>query len=207
MMEFGPDMIRTNIPSGARAYHDFDALELDVGGRFDVLLSAERPAGYKGDWWKLDAGTEKLMVRQVAYDWSAVDPTLSIERLDTPAAKPALPAPDLAARLAELPQMIGNAATFFVDHVEKLRKDGYINKLKVFDLSNMAGLVGQFYYESAYDPKPDEALLVEAKIPEKCAYWSLILTNGVYETTDWVNNPSSINGAQSRVDKTGCPER
>lgn len=203
LAEFGPDMIRTNTPSGARAYHDFDALKLDADGRFDVLLSAERPAGYDGDWWKLDPGTEKLMVRQVAYDWSAVDPTLSIERLDTPAAKPAPSAADLGARLAELPRLVGNAATFFVDHVEKLRKDGYVNKLKVFDLSNMAGLVGQFYYEGAYDLKPDEALLVEAKVPEKCAYWSLILTNDIYETTDWINAHSSLNGAQARVDKDG----
>src|SRR3546814_5905585 len=67
----------------------------------------------------------------------------------------------------------------------------------------MTGLVGQFYYEGAYQLAPDEALLVEAKVPETCGYWSLILTDDVYETTDWVNNHSSLNDAQARVDKDG----
>src|SRR3546814_17050432 len=72
-----------------------------------------------------------------------------------------------------------------------------------FDLTNMTGLVGQFYYEGAYQLAPDEALLVEAKVPETCGYWSLILTDDVYETTDWVNNHSSLNDAQAHVDKDG----
>src|SRR3546814_4767467 len=102
------------------------------------------------------------MVRQVASDWGKeVDPTLSIERLDTPAAKPQLSAAEMSARLAELPNMIANASSFFVDHVEGLRRDGFINKFRVFDLTNMTGLVGQFYYEGAYQLAPDEALLVE----------------------------------------------
>src|SRR3546814_18709948 len=54
-----------------------------------------------------------------------------------------------------------------------------------------------------YQLAPDEALLVEAKVPETCGYWSLILTDDVYETTDWVNNHSSLNDAQARVDKDG----
>src|SRR3546814_13252927 len=67
----------------------------------------------------------------------------------------------------------------------------------------MTGLVGQFYYEGAYQLAPDEALLVEAKVPETCGYWSLILTDDVYETTGWVNNHSRMNDAQARVDKDG----
>src|SRR3546814_5947345 len=82
------------------AYADFKDLKLDSEGNFDVILSAERPANYTGDWWKLEPATEKLMVRQVASDWGKeVDPTLSIERLDTTAAKPQLSAAEMSARL------------------------------------------------------------------------------------------------------------
>src|SRR3546814_17283603 len=77
----------------------------------------------------------------------------------------------------------------------------YTTLFRSFDLTNMTGLVGQFYYEGAYQLAPDEALLVEAKVPETCGYWSLILTDDVYGTTDWVNNHSSLNDAQARVDK------
>src|SRR3546814_8683438 len=77
------------------------------------------------------SATEKLMVRQVASDWGKeVDPTLSIEQLDTPAAKPQLSAAEMSARLAELPNMIANASSFFVDHVEGLRRDGFIKKFR-----------------------------------------------------------------------------
>jgi hypothetical protein len=94
-------------------------------------------------------------------------------------------------------------ALMFVDHVEGLRREGYVNKLKVFDVSQMGALVGQFYYEGAYDLKDDEALIVEAKVPDKCVYRSLILTNAIYETTDWYNNHSSLNYAQAQPDKDG----
>lgn len=202
--ELGPDMIRTGTPSPARAYHDFDELTLDSDGRFDVILSPERPAGHTGDWWRLDPRTEKLMIRQVAYDWSdETDPSIAIERLDTPTGRPRLTAAELQARLAELPSMIGNAATFFVAHVEGLRQQGYLNKLKTVDMQNMTGLTGQSYYEGAYAIADDEALLVEVKVPEHCRYWSLILTSELYETVDWYNNHSSLNGAQARVDDDG----
>jgi hypothetical protein len=36
-----------------------------------------------------------------------------------------------------------------------------------------------------------------------CKYWSLILTNDLYQTTDWYNNQSSLNGAQARLDQDG----
>ena len=77
----------------------------------------------------------------------------------------------------------------FVNHVEQLRQEGYINRLKIFDVSQMGGLASQFYYEGAYELQDDEALIVEAKVPEVCLYRSLILTNDIYETTDWYKQP------------------
>lgn len=40
-------------------------------------------------------------------------------------------------------------------------------------------------------------------MPTKCDYRSLILTNEIYETTDWYNNHSSLNGAQAAPDPDG----
>jgi hypothetical protein len=60
-------------------------------GHFEVILSAERPAGYKGDWWKLDPNATHVFVRQLSYDWlHEVDGRFAIERLDRPAIKPRL---------------------------------------------------------------------------------------------------------------------
>jgi hypothetical protein len=185
-------------------YYDFKTLHLDATGDFDVVLSPERPQGYTGDWWQLKPNTSQLLLRQVAFDWKTErDPRISIERLDRPVERSRPSAEDLEKRLQTLTDDISRIALLFVDHVEGLRKEGYINKLKIFDVSHMGGLIGQFYYEGAYDLQPDEALIVEAKVPAGCTYWSIILTNDIYETTDWYNNQSSLNGSQARVDGDG----
>ena len=40
-------------------------------------------------------------------------------------------------------------------------------------------------------------------MPSECHYWSIILTNELFETTDWYNNHSSLNGTQATVDDDG----
>src|SRR3546814_2144567 len=67
----------------------------------------------------------------------------------------------------------------------------------------MSGLSRQAYYEGAYDLADDEALISEVRIPDQVSYWSLILTNELYETTDWYNNQSSLNDVQAVVDSDG----
>jgi hypothetical protein len=202
--QFGRTPAKASAGISALAYNDFNELHLNEAGRFDVILSPTRPQGYSGDWWKLEEGTSSLLLRQVDFDWATEhDPRISIERLDKPVERPRPDAADLERRLRGLATSISNTAFFLVDHVEGLRRDGYINRLKEFDVSHLGGLVGQFYYEGAYELSPDEALVLEAKVPANCTYWSVILTNDIYETTDWYNNQSSLNGAQLRVDGDG----
>jgi hypothetical protein len=200
--QFGPIPSDTGGGVHAIAYHDLNTLGRDVHGRFDVLLSATKPAGYDGDWWQLGPHATSLLIRQVASDWSAErDPTLSIERLDIPPTRQRTPAGGLEKRLRRLATITSNTAGFLAAHVEGLRKEGYINTLKVFDVvTNLGGLFGQFYYEGAYDLGPADALIIESEYPKKCDYASLILTNDIYETTDWYNNHSSLNDSQWKVD-------
>lgn len=204
LAQLGPDMLRTGVGAAPIKYLDIDDLTLDDKGRYEVLVSQTKPADYPGDWWELSPKAEKFMLRQISYDWPVeVDTGIAIERLDTPAARPPATAQAMSDTLEEMASMIFNGASFFVDHVEALRNEGFINKLKVFDVSQMAGLENQSYYEGAYDIADDEALVMEVKLPEQCAYWSLILTNDLYQTTDWYNNHSSLNGSQAHVDDDG----
>jgi hypothetical protein len=200
----GEPSAKSTQPGPTRSYHDLNALHVDAQSRFNVLLSPTRPAGYQGDWWQLLPTTNKLLLRMVSSGWSRdKDPTLSIERTDLPSRKLRPTAADLEQRLRQMPGAMAFMAMLFVDHVETLRQQGYVNKLKVFDVSQMGGLEGQFYYEGAYDLRDDEALIVESKVPAKCLYRSLILTNELYETTDWYNNHSSLNDSQAKPDKDG----
>lgn len=191
-------------PGPTRNYLYLSDLKTDGDGDFDVLLSAERPGDYTGDWWQLHPRTYRLMLRQVSSDWQReVDPAISIERVDIPVRRRRPAAEAMEARLRGVPQMTTFMATMFVDQVQKLRQQGYVNKLKVLDVSQIGGLDDQFYYEGAYDLASDEALIIEARHPENCRYRSVILTNEIYQTTDWYNNQSSLNGAQAAVDADG----
>jgi hypothetical protein len=187
-----------------RAVFDINSLKVDAQGNFDVIASPTRPTGHTGDWWQLQPDTNALMMRSVSSDWGKeVDPTISIERVDAPVMRPRPSAASLEKRLRAMPNDITFSAMMFLDHVAKLREQGYVNKLKIFDVAQSGGLAGQFYYEGAYDLKPDEALILEAKVPAKCTYHSMILTNELYETTDWYNNQASLNDAQSVADTDG----
>ena len=186
-----------------RPHLDLATLKVDADDRFDVLISAVRPAGYAGEWWELNPAATRLMMRMVSADWaSEASPTISIERTDRAVARPRPAAAALEARLRALPQQVDMMALMFVGHVEQLRAEGFVNTLKVFNVL-FGALAGQFYYEGAYDLADDEALVIDSPVPAKCQYRSLILTNEIYETTDWINNHSSLNGAQAAPDSDG----
>ncbi|GGC13022.1 hypothetical protein GCM10011494_34860 [Novosphingobium endophyticum] len=178
-------------------------LKADTDGRFELLLSPTRPAGYDGDWWQLDPGAHMLLLRMVSSKWGQEQsPTLAIERVDRPMGRPRPTATVLEQRLRALPKAIDTLALMFVDHHEQLRSEGFINKFTDFNVG-AGSLQGQFYYEAAYELAEDEALIVESPVPMKCQYRSLILTNEIYETTDWFNNHSSLNIDQAAPDADG----
>lgn len=197
-------MVPRNAPNALNRVHiRLSELKRDRQGRFDLLLSPSRPKGYKGDWWELGPATYGLMMRMVSGDWAGEkSPTIAIERLDLAPERPRPPAATLERRLRALPQTVEFLALMFVDHHQQLRDEGFVNRFKVFEVGAGA-LEGQFYYEGAYDLADDEALLVESPVPAKCDYRSLILTNEIYETTDWHNNHSSLNLAQAAPDSDG----
>lgn len=188
----------------APSYLDLSRIKVNLSGHFDVILSSTRPVGWTGEWWPLVAGADKLVLRIVASDWSREkSPTISIERIDRPVARQRRTAADLEARLRALPRITEVYGRMFVNHVPTLRAEGWINKFKVMDLSQMGSLAGQFYYEGPYEIGPDEALIVESAVPRTCRYRSLILTNDIYETLDWYNNQSSLNDTQAAPDSDG----
>jgi hypothetical protein len=204
LAQMGPDTLRTGKHHPVLGQGDFDTLTLDPNGTFEVVISPERPSGHRGDWWPLDLTCEKFMIRIVSCEWGVErEPRFGIARLDVDAAKGRPSAAALHHAFGEMPGITAVCALAFPTHVQQLRDSGYLNALKVFDVSQMSGLQGQSYYEGAYELADDEALITEVKIPETSKYWSIILTNELYETTDWYNNQSSLNDCQGVVDDDG----
>jgi Protein of unknown function (DUF1214) len=193
-------------PGASLDHHDINALPVDERGWFDVILSPVRPEGHAGPWWQLKPDTNKLWLRGVMADWkNEKAPAIAIERLDIPLGGRPRPS---AEYLEDKLRWLGEAVTFYAGvemaHIENMRKKGFINeKLTYYDTTEVVGLEGQFYFECAYELGDDEALIVEAKVPPVVEYWSAMLTDEVFETTDWHNNHSSLNDTQARVDGDG----
>ena len=204
LAQMGPDTLRTGKHHPVLGQGDFDTLALDANGHFEVAIAPTRPVGHIGDWWPLDPACEKFMIRIVGCDWGVErEPRFGIARLDVDAPMGRPSAASLHAAFAEMPGIAAVCALAFPTHVEELRAQGFLNALKVFDVSQMSGLKGQSYYEGAYELADDEALITEVTIPDSFKYWSIILTNDLYETTDWYNNQSSLNDTQGVVDGDG----
>lgn len=189
--------------SNSRPHLDISTLKGDAEGNYSVLVGPARPEGYTGDFWKLEPDTRRLMVRLVSSDWAGeVQPTLVIERTSGPVERRRTGAEELSARIKTLSQAIDFIAPMFVGSVQKLADEGYVNRFKVM-VPPMGALASQFYYDGVFDLKDDEALIVESDVPASCRYRSLILTSELYETIDWTNNHSSLNGAQAAPDPDG----
>jgi hypothetical protein len=194
------------LPGSAIGHHDLNAVPVNAQGCFDVILSPTRPEGWDGEWWQLQPTTNKLWLRSVKADWTnEADPTIAIERLDIPpGGRPRPSAATIEESLRWLPAMIDYYATVEIDHVEKLRRGGFLNDtLTYYDTTQVIGLEGQYYFECAYELADDEALIIEARMPPVCDYWSVMLTNEIFETTDWYNNHSTLNDTQAFADTDG----
>jgi hypothetical protein len=203
----------TAIPYGAGALgpsladYNIDTLRIAASDKsFEVVLSADRPVGHNGDWWKLDAGATYIVVRQRAYDWlNEVDGRFAIERLDIPAAKPRPGKAELHDELSRISQWAETFGRMCLDgpFVRHLRADGLINKVTTRDYAASSGHASQLYTEGLFDLEDDEALVIESTIPERCTYWGFQLADDLWRSMDWVNRQSSLNGFTAKLDSDG----
>ena len=184
--------------------HDLDELNIAPDGTFSVILSKARPAGYTGDWWYLDPDTTLVGNRIAGYDWATEqDSQIGIERLDVPSSAPRLSAEEIDRRLKLMITWLTNHPKLGYDRIADLAKKGPANTLEIFDYTSVGGAKGQVYVEGMFDLQPDEGLLLEAKVPDVCKYWSFLVTDEQFVTIDWMQHQSSLNGFQAQIDKDG----
>lgn len=186
------------------ADYDLDKLHIGKDGSFEVILSAERPAGYKGDWWKLDPRATYITVRQIAYDWlHEVDGRFTIDRLDRPASAHRQNADEIDAMLKQIPSFAENWTKLSLQWIENVRAKGMVNKVFVHDLNDVGGYSKQKYIEGLWEMGPDEAVIWETEVPKKCRYWNVEITDMLWSAIDYANRQSSLNGFTAKLDKDG----
>ncbi|MDT3445107.1 MULTISPECIES: DUF1214 domain-containing protein [unclassified Pseudofrankia] len=183
--------------------HDLDELRLGDDGSFRVLLSAERPDGHTGDWWRLEPTTRRLLMRKCSCDWIREDDArVAINRLDDGGAD--MSPAETARRFSDLAAWVEGMIAFDMKLVRYYREHHGINTLlRSKKIDEMGGLPKQVYYDGIHEINDDEVLIIETEVPRQSRYWQALVADDRFCTVDWVNRQSSLNDAQARLDGDG----
>lgn len=188
--------------------YDLDAFDADEDGNFEIIASAREHAG---NWMKLDADVPFIAIqtREFWWDWASERGlTLHVERIDDGPRQMTFDEDEFIRRL----HLAGRAVEQFI-----LRSLGYAKMAK-----KMAGGANRFslvagaddsnrdfgaspragYGFVYWDLTPDEALVIDMAIPE-ARYWSLQLMSPFWDTLDFNQHQSGLNGHQAVVDGDG----
>ena len=190
-------------PAPPIGQYDLDDLQRGADGRLEILLCAERPPGHVGNWLPLTAEAEFLLVRQRSYDWGVErDARLAIERLDLSGGKQKLSATEIGSLTEEL---LGGftvrLSRMWLTHMQRLRARLAANTFEFHAFGG--GLTKQAYWQALFDFGPDEALILETELPQRHRYWNVQLNDALFNTVDYVDRQSSLNGHQARMDDDG----
>jgi Protein of unknown function (DUF1214) len=182
---------------------DLDTLSLDSGGYFEVIVSPERPPGYRGNWIRMTPATTYFLLRQFSYDWSEQPVQISIERLDTSARGSRTGAVQLRKNL----QQVSTAARTWINAVYTLAARDRARSEQAGDFVLVdwlaSGLGGQDYHAFAFDLTDDEVVIVETAVPGKCSYWACQVVKDSWRTINPLKHQSSLNPEQSHLNKDG----
>jgi len=183
---------------------DFDTLNFDEHGGFDLLLSAEKPAGFQGDWRALPPAARTLVIRQAAYDWGVGrDGRFAIERVDKPLAPRRMDAAETSRRLARLAAHPKRYAGLWLRHMAGQRAKNLVNAFEHDDWAGRGGLAAQHYFQGLFKLEPGHALIFETELPARVRYWNVQLADPLWNSIDWLNRQGSLNGGQARLDADG----
>jgi hypothetical protein len=192
-MQLGDDRVFTAVTAGD--------LHFDAAGRFSVLLAAERPRGYAGDFVPLHPESGYLQVRQYLLDWQRETPaSFFIERVGG-AAPMELTAAAMADRLDGAGEWTLATARFWIEWVEQLRsahQPGAIAPARRF----VGGAPDIYYGNDWYVLGDDEALIFESEPPD-ARYWQIELCDPWFKTLEFASRQTSLNHLQARLDADG----
>lgn len=188
-------------PSGHNEV-DCSDIGLELGEDFEVIFSAEKPAGYSGKWAPLHPQAGGMFVRYRSYDWlNEIDPVLSIECLDPVPPKPRLEPQEIVRRIQEMAKFPGRKTKQYFKLQNAVKDSVGFN---VFEPIRMAGaLIKQTYWPACFQLDDDEALIIETEIPKRAPYWNVQLNDPYFNALEYVYRLSSTNGHFAQLSSDG----
>lgn len=188
-------------PNGHFEYDDSD-LALALGEDFEVVFSAERPAGYTGKWARIDPQAGGMMVRYRSYDWeNERDPVLSIECLDPVPPKPRLSAEEIHARIAEMARFPARKTGLYFPMQNGVKDRVGFNAFE--PVQYQGALMKQVYWPACFRFDADEALVIATDLPARRPYWNIQLNDPCFNALEYVYRLSSLNGHTAQVASDG----
>lgn len=186
---------------------DIDALSIDKDGQFEVVFSAERPAGHQGDWLELHPEADFILVRQFSYDWGRdADMRVAIERIDGPTAlRPRMAPDDVDQRMADLFGYVRRLSEVGQGAISRPFEAGFVNRMRLHDFQDLGNSEDwpQAYFETVFEIAGDEALVIETELPEQHHYWNVQVVDGLWNQVEVVYRNSSINGHTAQMGSDG----
>jgi len=183
-----------------------DDLEMDADGRFELVLSATE---HPGNWMPLVESSSSLVVRQFFYDWSseqAADLSIECTARPTGSGEDAPPAPlssaGVGAQIEALGAFLEASVQFWLDVEEGGRSQGVNCFRPPAALTAMGAAAENVSTWGSWSLGDDEALIIEVSPPD-ALYWSVSLGNFWWETIDYAERQSSLNGHQAVIDDDG----
>lgn len=188
-------------PNGHNEVDDRD-LGLEPGEDFEVIFSAERPAGYTGKWARIDPLATGMMVRFRSYDWeNEIDPVLSIECLDPVPPKPRLGIDEIVRRIEEMARFPARKTRLYYAMQNGVKERVGFN---VFEPVQYDGaLAKQVYWPACFQFDEGEALIIETDLPARRPYWNIQLNDPYFNALEYVYRQSSLNGHTAWISSDG----
>ena len=184
---------------------DFDDRSLAIGpdGDFEVIFSAQRPAGYTGNWSEIAPEATAMVVRYRMVDWeNERDPQLSIECLDPVPLKPRLQPAEIVARIREMSKLPLRYNQSFLPFQNEV-KDEVGTNVFVHRQYPGGGLSQQIYWPAVFELEDGEALIVETEMPERRQYWNIQINDPYFNAVEYVYRMASINEATAHFSGDG----
>ena len=174
-------------------------IEYEANGHFEITLSAEPR---EGNWLRLDPDARYIAIRQYLCDWQTEEPArFAIECLEHPDPAPPVTPARVAAWLDDAAEWTLASARFWSEWTEPLRTAW--DPRKIAPARKFAGGADDIYYgNSFYRLGPDEAMVIETRLPE-ARYWQFQLCDLWFRSKDWSEQSTSINHQQAHVDSDG----
>jgi len=183
---------------------DLDNVEMDADGNFEIIVSPDR---HDGNWIQTQRDENQLLfvMRDAMYDWSNDVPAQVHVELAEGRKQPLkrISDRDLPTRIGKLTNFLRASATHWIGRNDEIVRDVGVNTFWMGKEQNLGGIQHAVYHFMVFDIAADEALVIEADVPAQSKFWAVQLANLCYDTVDYLNNQSSLNGFQTKVDPDG----